>query len=107
MNFMIIRASTAEFDDGKRYARMRIEEVQSDFEIAEGSGDVRGVAAGFKARMKQYSLAPIRWMIISSSPPSSGRSRKVFFPKEVPVAVGRSRAALPPCAPKLLFIRRG
>jgi len=39
------------FDDGKRYARMRIEEVQSDFEIAEGSGDVRGVAAGFKFKM--------------------------------------------------------
>jgi type VI secretion system secreted protein VgrG len=39
------------FDDGKRYARMRIEEVQSDFEIAEGSGDVRGVAAGFKAKI--------------------------------------------------------
>ena len=30
------------FDDGKRYARIRIEEVQSDFEIAEDSGDVRG-----------------------------------------------------------------
>ena len=30
---------------------MRIEEVQSDFEIAEGSGDVRGVAAGFKFKM--------------------------------------------------------
>jgi len=39
------------FDDGKRYARIRIEEVQSDFEIAEGSGDVRGVAAGFKFKM--------------------------------------------------------
>jgi type VI secretion system secreted protein VgrG len=39
------------FDDGKRYARMRIEEVQSDFEIAEGSGDVRGVAAGFKFKI--------------------------------------------------------
>jgi len=43
------------FDDGKRYSRMRIEEVQSDFEIAEGSGDVRGVAAGFKAKINGLS----------------------------------------------------
>jgi type VI secretion system secreted protein VgrG len=39
------------FDEGKRYARTRIEEVQSGFETAYGGGDVRGVAAGFKFKL--------------------------------------------------------
>ena len=39
------------FDDGKRYARTRIEEVQSGFETAYGGGDVRGVAVGFKFKL--------------------------------------------------------
>lgn len=34
------------FDDGERYARMRIEELQTQFEVAQGHGDVRGLAAG-------------------------------------------------------------
>ncbi len=40
-----------EVQDADSYSRTRIEEVQSDFETAEGSGDVRGLAAGFKAKI--------------------------------------------------------
>jgi type VI secretion system secreted protein VgrG len=38
-------------EDGERDARTRIEEVQSAFETAYGSGDVRGVAVGFKFKL--------------------------------------------------------
>jgi type VI secretion system secreted protein VgrG len=38
-------------EDGERDARTRIEEVQSAFETAYGSGDVRGVAPGFKFKL--------------------------------------------------------
>jgi Rhs element Vgr protein len=38
-------------EDGQLYARTRIEEVQCGFETAYGSGDVRGVATGFKFKL--------------------------------------------------------
>jgi type VI secretion system secreted protein VgrG len=38
-------------EDGERDARTRIEEVQCGFETAYGSGDVRGVATGFKFKL--------------------------------------------------------
>ena len=40
-----------EVQDADSYSRTRIEEVQSDFETAEGSGDVRGLAVGFKTKI--------------------------------------------------------
>ena len=36
-----------EFDEGTQYARIRIEELQVGFQMAQGSGEVRGVSAGF------------------------------------------------------------
>lgn len=38
-------------EDGQREARTRIEELQCGFETVYGSGDVRGVAAGFKFKL--------------------------------------------------------
>ena len=57
------------FDDGKRYARTRIEEVQSDFETASGGGDVRGVAAGFKFKLGGASRSDenTNYLVVSTS----------------------------------------
>src|SRR5438552_10788885 len=57
------------FDDGKRYARTRIEELQSSFETASGSGDVRGVAAGFKFKLSGASRSDENtdYLIVSTS----------------------------------------
>jgi len=40
--------------DGNNYAKSRIEELQSDFEVVHGSGDVRGVATGCKFTLKDH-----------------------------------------------------
>ena len=40
--------------DGQNYAKSRIEELQAGFEVARGSGDVRGVATGCKFTLKDH-----------------------------------------------------
>src|SRR6266513_2944919 len=57
------------FDEGKRYARTRIEELQSSFEIASGGGDVRGVAAGFKFKLSGASRSDenTNYLVVSTS----------------------------------------
>ncbi len=40
-----------EFADGEQYARMRMEEIAAQYKVAEGSGDVRGLAAGATFRL--------------------------------------------------------
>lgn len=46
-----------EFDetgDGKAWAKVRLQEIQARFEISEGMGDVRGLAAGSTFTLKEY-----------------------------------------------------
>jgi len=43
--------------DGQNYAKSRIEELQSGFEVVHGSGDVRGVATGCKFSLKDHPTA--------------------------------------------------
>jgi type VI secretion system secreted protein VgrG len=43
--------------DGENYAKSRIEELQSGFEVIHGAGDVRGVATGCKFTLKDHPTA--------------------------------------------------
>jgi len=43
--------------DGERYAKIRMEEIAQAYEIAQGSGDVRGMVCGAKFKLTGYTRA--------------------------------------------------
>jgi type VI secretion system secreted protein VgrG len=43
-----------EASDGKNYAKVRIEELQAEYEIAEGSGDAGGIAVGYLMTLAEH-----------------------------------------------------
>jgi type VI secretion system secreted protein VgrG len=55
--------------DGENYAKSRIEELQSGFEVVHGSGDVRGVATGCKFTLQDHPTASFNrdYLIVETS----------------------------------------
>jgi len=58
-----------DFGDGEQYARLRVEELAAQHEVARGSSDVRGIAAGHKFTLTDYPRQDQNreYLVISSS----------------------------------------
>ncbi|MFW6161643.1 MAG: type VI secretion system Vgr family protein [Planctomycetota bacterium] len=58
-----------EFSDGEQYARLRMEELAAQHEVARGASDVRGIAAGSKFTLTDYPRQDQNreYLVVSSS----------------------------------------
>ena len=100
-----------EFGDGQAYARRRIEDIQSDYELATGETDARGIACGYTFTLtdhprqdlnKKYLVTATR-ISAQSDEYSSGAGEQSNYSCSVSAMDAEEAFRSPPLTPKPLI----